>query len=190
MIYNWLTINRLTFILILISLMSCGTGREASSEDLARLDKLIKDRNFEIETQWVMPLATNSMNQIANAGLLPPGDNASQINIQGDSNYVRFEGDTVSADLPYFGERQMGGGYNRNTGIEFKGVPEDLEIFNKEDKNHYVISFNISEETENYRVSLRLYPNLNASIYVSSSQRNPISYRGNLKPLEIPEEEK
>ncbi len=188
MLYKYLNIKFLILALGLFSLVSCGSSREASSEDLARLDKLIEDRYFEIENKWAMPLATNSMNQIANAGLLPPGDTASQINIQGDSNYFKFEGDTVSAELPYFGERQMGGGYNQDTGIKFKGVPEDLEIINEEDKNHYTINFNISEETENYQISLRLYPNLNALIHVNSSNRFTINYRGNLKELNIPEE--
>lgn len=176
-------ISHLPLILVFISLVSCGSSREASSEDLARLDKLVEDRYFEIETQRAMPLATNSMNQIATAGLLPPGDSASQINIQGDSNYFKFEGDTVSADLPYFGERQMGGGYNQNTGIEFKGVPKDLEILKKENKNYYTISFNISHETENYQISLKLYPNLNALIYINSSDRFSINYRGKLETL-------
>lgn len=188
MTYNYLNIKFLILSFGLFSILSCGTSREASSEDLARLDDMIQDQYFEIEAQWAMPLATNAMNQIAISGLLPPGDSASQINIQGNSDYFKFEGDTVTADLAYFGERQMGGGYNRNTGIEFKGVPNDLEITNDKEKQHYIINFNIDDDTENYQVSLRLYPNLNALIYVNSTQRNSISYRGNLKDLDAQEE--
>lgn len=171
-----------------VTILSCGTSREVSTEDLARLDTIIKNQYFEVQAQWAMPLATNALNQLANAGLFRPGDNASQINLQGNSNYFKFEGDTVSADLPYYGERQMGGSYNRNTGIEFKGVPKDLKITNDSEKNRYNINFTINDETENYQVSLTLYPNLNALIYVNSSQRNSINYRGNLKDLDTQKE--
>lgn len=187
MVYKCLNVKFLIFIFGLISIISCGTSREASPEDIVVLDNIVQDKYFEIKAQWAMPLATNALNQLANAGVFRPGDNASQINIQGNSNYLKFEGDSVFADLPYFGERQIGGGYNRNSGIEFKGLPKDLEISNGNKRNQYIIAFNINDETENYQVSLILYPNLNAIINVNSSQRNSISYRGNLKKLEIPE---
>lgn len=168
----------------IISILSCGTSREVSPEKTARLETLVERRNFEIQPEWAMPLVTNSLTQIANTTLFQPGDTASQINIQGNSNFLRFEKDSVYADLPYFGERQMGGGYNRNTGIQFKGVPKDLEITKEQEKNYYAIRFNISEDTENFQISLRLYPNSNALIQVNSSHRNTISYRGKLKELD------
>ena len=95
-----------------------------------------------------------------------------------------MEGDKVTADLPYYGERQMGGGYNSNAGIKFEGVPEDLEISKDEDKQRHQIDFTISEEGETYGVRVTLFPSLNGTIHVSSSQRLSIRFEGKLSALE------
>ena len=185
--YKKFIINFLILALGIISLASCGSSREVSSEDVAELDTIIQDKYFEIEADFARPLVTNALNQIANAGLLRPGDNASRINLQGNADYLKFEGDTVSADLPYFGERQMGGGFNRHTGIKFEGVPRDLEITKDSDTNNYNIQFNINDDSENYQVVLKIYPNRNALTSINSSQRFPIRYDGTLKATELKE---
>jgi len=185
--YKKFIINFLILALGIISLASCGSSREVSSEDVAQLDTIIQDKYFEIEADFARPLVTNALNQIANAGLLRPGDNASRINLQGNADYLKFEGVTVSADLPYFGERQMGGGFNRHTGIKFEGVPRDLEITKDSDKNNYNIQFNINDDSENYQVVLKIYPNRNALTSINSSQRFPIRYDGTLKATELKE---
>lgn len=180
---------KVLFILLgIVTLFACSINREVSSEDKVRLDKIIEDQYFKIEAEFARPLATNALNQLANAGLFRPGDNPSQINLQGNSNFFKFEGDSVSAYLPYFGERQMGGGYNENSGIEFKGIPKDLKINKDESKNLYTINFYMKQESESYQISLTLYSNLKASINVNSSQRFPIRYDGNLEALDIPVE--
>lgn len=188
MLYKTLHIKSLIIFVGIFTMMSCGTSREVSAEDKSRLDQIINNQFFKIEAQFARPLTTNALSQIANAGLLAPGDNATQINIQGNSSYLKFEGDTVSADLPYFGERQFGGGYDNDTGIKFEGIPKDLEIENVEDKNLYIIDFDINQDTENYQITLRLYPNLKALININSSQRFPIRYDGTIKAINVPEE--
>ncbi|MBZ9650489.1 DUF4251 domain-containing protein [Psychroflexus montanilacus] len=188
--FNFKSIQLFFTLLGVVAMFSCEIQREVSSEDKARLDKIIEDRYFEIEADVARPLVTNALNQLANAGLYRPGDNAAQINLQGNSNYFRFEGDSVSADLPYYGERQMGGGYNSNSGIEFEGVPKNLKIEKEADKNEYSIKFDIKEDSENYQVTLTIYSNLKALINVNSSQRFPIRYDGTIKALELPEEKK
>jgi hypothetical protein len=167
----------------LVFLISCGSSREVSTEDLARLDSIVEHRYFEIEAQFARPLTTNALNQLDKVGLYRPGDNASQISLQGNSNYFRFEGDTVSSNLPYYGERQFGGAYGTASGVDFKGVPSDLKIAKDDDKHLYTIKFDIRQESENYQVTLTLYSSLKAFINVNSNQRFPIRYDGTLKML-------
>ncbi|WP_245686445.1 DUF4251 domain-containing protein [Psychroflexus sediminis] len=167
---------------------SCGNSREYTSDDFKKLDQIIQDHYFEIEAEWARPLVTSALIQLDNVGLFAPGDNASQINISGESSHLRFQGVTVIADLPYFGERQMGGGYNNSSGIKFEAKPEELEILKEKTKNQYLIKFNITENTENFKILLIVYPNFKSTLNISSSQRNPISYRGHLNDLKITEE--
>jgi hypothetical protein len=181
-----------TLTIILLSIVSCGSSKVYTAQEKANLEKLVTDQNFEIELQWARPLVTNSLNQLADAGLFRPGDNASQINLQGNQNIFKFENDTVSANLPYYGERQMGGGYNSDGGgIDFKTTPKELTLTKDDDKDYYLMEFNVRDKdsNENYDVSLTLYPSLSAIINIWSSQRNTIQYNGTLKVItELKEE--
>jgi hypothetical protein len=180
------------FTVILLSIVSCGSSNVYTAQEKASLEKLVTDRNFEIELQWARPLVTNSLNQLGNSGLFRPEDDISQINLQGSQNTFKFENDTVSANLPYYGERQMGGGYNSDGGgIDFETTPKELTLTKDDDKDYYLMEFNVRDKdsNENYDVSLTLYPSLNAIIDIWSSQRNTIQYNGTLKAITEPKEE-
>lgn len=171
--------------------LGCGSASKemASDTDTRKLDELVSGRHFVIDSDWALPLATNSLNSIANAGLLPPGSSASQINLIGNTNYLKVMGDSVAVYLPYYGERQFGGGYNNDgPGIEFEGVPEDLEFEKDEEKQRYDIRFRMTDDSETFKVTVTLFPNLDSMINVNSSQRFPIRYSGSVQA--IPKEER
>lgn len=150
------------------------------------LDSLLSTDNFEIRSNWAMPLATMSMNSLANAGLLPPGSSAGQINLIGNSNHVKVIGDSLSVYLPYFGERQMRGGYNSDgAGIDFEGIPERMKITKNDEKQRYDILLNLKDDSENFTLNITLFPNFNSSINVTSSQRFPIRYSGSVQAIQI-----
>lgn len=179
----------LVILLLSFVVVSCGTSREATAEENERLEQLLQDKYFEFDLQFARPLPTNSLTQLANAGLFRPGDNASQINLQGSSAVFKFEGDTVTADLPFFGERQFGGGFNTDTGIKFEGIPKDLKITKDEKRNNYQVNFNIKEGSKSYQVNLTIYPSLKGTININSSQRFPMRYDGSVNVLEVPKKE-
>ncbi|TDQ25559.1 DUF4251 domain-containing protein [Tenacibaculum caenipelagi] len=162
-------------------LFSCASSKNTTQAEIDNLKTLIQSKTFEIESEWAEPQVTYAMTQIANAGMLPTGSNAGNISLIGNSNFFRMKGDTVAAYLPYFGERQAGGSYGgRDSGIEFEGVPKDL-VISEDKENSYKINFKIKDKnttTENYNVVVRVYPSLSSTIYVNSTQKRSISYRG------------
>lgn len=167
-------------------LMSCGSSSKTmgSKAESQQLDELVFKKSFEIKSDRAMPMATSSLNSISNAGLLPPGSSASQISLIGNPNYLKVMGDSVAVYLPYFGERQMGGGYdNDGPGIQFEGVPEDMEIKKDDEKQRYNIRFKMTDDAETFNVNMTLFPNLNSMINVNSSHRLPISYSGQVSPI-------
>jgi hypothetical protein len=86
----------------------------------------------------------------------------------------------------------MGGGYNSDGGgIDFETTPKELTLTKDDDKDYYLMEFNVRDKdsNENYDVSLTLYPSLNAIIDIWSSQRNTIQYNGTLKAITEPKEE-
>jgi len=179
------TVKNIAACLTLTVLIGCGASNkivEPSVQSKA-LDEMVSSKQFKFEAEWARPIATNSLNSIVNSGMLPPGNNASQINIMGNGSYFKMEGDSVSADLPYFGERQMGGGYDSDTGIKFEGVPVDLKIEKDEAKQRYDIRFQIKKKSEVYRVQLEIFPSLKGNMSVMSSQRFAIRYDGTLTEM-------
>lgn len=172
--------------LIGMVLANCGSSSKTISSDgnSADLEQLISSKSFEIQMDWATPMASASLNSIANAGLLNQGNNASRISLIGNANFLKVKGDTVSAFLPYYGERQMGGGYNNDgSGIKFEGVPRNYKVSKNDKHNRHEIHFDINEKSESFNVVVTLFPNMSSSVNISSSQRSPIGYQGKVKAL-------
>ena len=177
---------RLSILLFAGVLFSCGTSSKTfvPTAQSKLLDELVSQRSFEIESDWASPQMTSSLNSISDAGLLPPGSAANRINLIGNSNYVRVKGDSVMVYLPYFGERQMGGGYDSDGGaIQFTGIPENYEVSQDGKRGSYDIRFNMKNKTESFEVTTTIFPNLASTIQVTSSHRFPIRYSGYAKSI-------
>nr|WP_298926338.1 DUF4251 domain-containing protein [uncultured Allomuricauda sp.] len=153
----------------------------ATTQEIEAINRLVSEKSFEIKANWANPLATGSINSIANAGLLPVGSTANRIDLSGSASYLRVIGDRVEANLPYFGERQMGGTYNSNNiGIQFEGVPKDFEIVPNKKTQGYTMRFTISAATETYQVVAQLTPSFSSSLNINSTHRTAIWYTGNV----------
>ncbi len=179
---------RIGLLLVIFIGLALGCGSSSKTPDATAdsklLEEMVAQKSFEIHSDWASPLVTTSVASISNAGLLPPGSTANRISLIGNSNYFKVMGDSVSAYLPYYGERQFGGGYNSDGGaIRFKGVPRDYEITTDENTKIRELRFQIKDKTENYRVLVQLYPNLTSNINVNSSHRLSIRYGGTVAPI-------
>ncbi|PIB25755.1 DUF4251 domain-containing protein [Maribacter sp. 4G9] len=174
------------WIITLLLLIGCkSTSKVAyTPEGIASFRDLIDKKSFKFIAETANPTMTNGMNALANAGLWPPGSTVSNIMLQGNNDYLEVHGDSISADLPYFGERQMGGGYDSNTGISFKGIPSHYKEEYDASKNEMRITFTITENLESYRVTLSAFPNKRATVIINSAQRFPIRYLGEITEIE------
>lgn len=177
--------NPFVGILVLMMFLSCSSTSKLNSgkQPSQELVDLISSRNFEVQMDWASPMNTVSLQNVFNA-LMPIGSNSSRINLMGISSFLRVEADTVTADLPYYGERQMGGGYNAGDGgIKFEAVPTDFKVDYNESKNQYEISFSAKQRTESYDVNMIILSNFNSFININSSQRFSIRYEGKVQKL-------
>ena len=79
------TILKLGLLASIALFLACSASSKttATPEEIAAMEKMISNKQFEIQAQWAQPMATQSLNSIANSGLLPPGSTASQIDISG-----------------------------------------------------------------------------------------------------------
>ncbi len=153
-------------LVLMLLLVSCGTNRNTESEDIKEFEEmraLVESREFLIENQWANPLS------------------AGNINLIGNPNFIRFQKDSVDLFLPYFGVRHSGGGYNSEGGLKYEGALQNLEI--AENEKNIRIKFDANQENENLNFTVTVFPNGNAHTSVTSSQRNTISYRGEIEDL-------
>jgi len=167
--------------IIMIAFVSCGSSYHSSNyEQNKDLDEMIANKAFQIESNWAEPQVNSAMQQLTNVGLYPPGSTPGNIDISSHANFFKMENDSVKAYLPFYGERQFGGGYSSNVGIVFEDIPKDLHIA-KGKKSGYEIRFNINDtksNSENYQVYIKLFSNLASTIIINSTQRTTIQYRG------------
>ena len=180
-------------VLIMLIAIGCASKSRYSStpDQIENLRTLVSKKYFEINADWASPMATQSLTSVANAGLIPPGSTVTRINITGTASYLRIMGDSVKAQLPYYGERQMGGGiYNQNkTGIQFEGIPRDFSVLSNPKSNGQTMKFTISENGESFDVTAELFPSLSSTITIASSHRTTIWYNGFLSEF-VPETSK
>ena len=149
--------------ILFIFLSSCGSGQSAAEQqqEFQELAELVESRQFEIVNDWALPLR------------------GSRVNLIGNTNFIRFEGDSINAQLPFYGVRHSGGGYSSGYGgFEFEGIPENLQIEHNREDGKIVIAFEANDENENMNFNIILYSNGTARTSVTSSQRDSMSYQG------------
>lgn len=170
-----------SFILLLLS---CGTSKNAPTEaEVAKLEGLIDSKQIIIESDWAYPQATMAMQQIANTGLLQPGNSAANISLVGNHNFLKIKGDSITSYLPYFGERQMQIDYGgMDSAIEFNGLMKDYKV-EKNKKHGYNITFEAKSNNENFQVFLSISPNLKSEMTLSGTGRFPIRYSGHAEKI-------
>lgn len=178
--------KKILFSIIVVVLVACGSSNQKYGAETGKiLDGLIESKSFEITSSWAQPLMTSAMQQLGNAGLFINGSTAGNIDISRHTNYLKMENDSVKAILPFYGERQFGGGYNNASGIEFEGIPDNLQI-SRGKGNSYEIRFKINDKntnTEQYQVYIKLLSDLSSTININSSNRSNIQYRGKVHAL-------
>ena len=159
-------ISGLFLMLAITLLVSCGSSKRVGFvQDFDKLDQVTNDGKFAIENQWALPLGSSMINLISNP------------------NYIRFKKDSVDLFLPYFGVRHSGGGYGSEVGLRYEGIAKELKLEKDPDDKNVILQFEADQGTENLQFLIRLYPDGTTSTSVTSSQRNTISYRGNIKEL-------
>ena len=173
-------------LMLLGFMLACGPASDVTeAKNADSVAQMVYHKSFDAEFIYAEPMVTTALASVLNSGLLPPWNTANRIDLIGSANYLKMQGDTVSAYLPYFGERQMGGAYgNTGAAIEFDGIAKDLQISKAKKGKGYFLKFTINDKnnrTENYTVTLNLYNNLNTYAMINSSQRFRIAYQGSVK---------
>ncbi|NCI47022.1 DUF4251 domain-containing protein [Sediminibacterium soli] len=90
---------------------------------------------------------------------------------------LRISGDSVLADLPYFGRAYSAPMDMTGGGIRFTSVKNAYTVKNRK-KGGWDIAIRINEPNDVRELNLSVFPNGTASLRVTSTNRDPISFNG------------
>ncbi len=169
---------------------SCGTTKNAEaialkSSQFETLKELVAGKSFEISVETAYPMNTYAVMQVTSALLRNTGNAPGRINVMGNGDFIKINGDTVQGELSYFGEVRNVGVYTPSeSGINFDGEPNSYEVTENEKKQSIRVEFDIKSKLELYTVVMELYPNNKATVFINSMNRTSIRYDGTVKELE------
>ena len=120
--------QKIILLTILLASATIAFGQKSKKEvNWSEIDALVGGKKFRIESTWARAQGSTGVNAIAGSGLQQAGGSGNRFNLIGNFNYLEMHQDSVSAYLPYFGEKQFGNGhYSGTNAIEFKGIPKKL----------------------------------------------------------------
>lgn len=97
------------------------------------------------------------------------------------TNYsVRLQGDSLESYLPYFGRACRSNlANNDRSPLSFNGKADDI-VIKRGKKNDFAVSFRTSNDTEQLEYALRIFPNGKVTLNVNSSDRETISFEGQM----------
>ncbi len=155
------------FLLVSALLLSCATGQTASEKAAAarqlqgQIEDSVAQRTFKITIDYVNPLR------------MPPHHLTTGYS-------VALRGDTVESWLPYFGVAQRSDiANNSSSPLIFKEKAENLTV-KKSRKGAYDIAFATRHRSEYLEYRLSIFPNGSTSVDVTSSDRDAISFNGQM----------
>ena len=174
----------LVYIVIALSIVGCGTAKEPTIEEQEAYNTLkafIAEKDFTILSDYARPQASSGLNSLQNSNILGNGNSVAGISLQGNPNYLNVTNDTISAHLPFYGERRIGSGFGSNGAIDFNAQPNNYKVIENDKKRAVEISFDIKGNSELYTINLTVFSNKRTTLLVTSSQRTNIEYTGKAK---------
>ena len=103
------------------------------------------------------------------------------IDLTSNTNFVKFEPDLIESYMPFFGRAYSSAGYG-DQGLHFKGKPQEFYLERK--KRNYQITATVNGESDIYRLFLTVAPGGNASLSITSNNRQSMSYNGTISANE------
>lgn len=178
-------------IVMIISILfwSCGSTYDSAGNSresqLNELRELLDTKSFKFIAETAHPMQTYAVTQVTNALLRNTGNTSGTIFLTGRGDYLKVMGDTITAELSYFGELRMVSSIDpRDSGINFTGELSNFSIKESKKKKKLNVEFDVKTKIDKYNIIMQLYPSQRANIVVNSSNRTSIRYEGEIVRLD------
>lgn len=115
---------------------------------------------------------------------LPQGYKTVQLNTR--EYDVKFLPDFIVSYMPFYGRAYSGVGYGGDNGLKFEGKPEEFTV--TKGKKNFQVNAVVIGENDVYTLSLSVGFEGSASLTITSNNRSPISYSGDVAAPEKTED--
>ncbi len=149
--------------------------------DKATTAKIVEAKTYTFVARSATPLNSHEINAIL--GKMPGGMQGGTINLNEIYYQVKVTPDSVTAFLPYYG-RSFTAPINQNEGgVKFESKKFDYKS-TKGRKRGWDIVIDTKDAKENFRLALNIGDEGYATLHLSSSAKQAITYQGYLKENE------
>jgi hypothetical protein len=149
--------------------MLIGFGQEKTKQQIKEEQELAKQKKVE---------ALINSKEFEFVGVMAYPQSGRSISLITNTNYLRFEKDTIHSEMPYFGRAYAGVGYGSNSGLSFKGLIKNFSI--TKNKKNFVVKAQVKDNSDNYSIILTVFFDAGASLTINSNNRDSINYRGEI----------
>ncbi|MEP3968491.1 MAG: DUF4251 domain-containing protein, partial [Nonlabens sp.] len=101
-------------------------------------------------------------------------------NLSGDNYTLKIGEEMAVFNLPFYGERRTGGGYNDDNSFDFTGEIKNLSNSIVSDSNYISYQFDVRNDTESLNIELKIFSRETAHLIINSSHRSYMKYDGHL----------
>ncbi|MEK7718212.1 MAG: DUF4251 domain-containing protein [Bacteroidota bacterium] len=162
-------------VLLLIGLlpaMAQLTDRKAAKEQKKierekEIAALVESKRFEFKASRALPTGFRQMDLTTNP------------------NFIRFSPDSIVSEMPFFG-RAYSVPYGGEGGLKFEGKPEVYTI--EKGKKFYSVDAKVKSKGDYFTINLSVSFDGGATMSISSNNRSPISYYGEISAVVKPAE--
>jgi hypothetical protein len=169
---------RLLLVLLLLVAIT-GFAQEKSKKQVKEAQKLERQKQTEamINAKTFVFYAKTA---------LPQGYKTVQLNTR--EYNVNFLPDFIVSYMPFYGRSYSGIGYGNDNGLKFEGKPDGFTV--TKGKKNFQVKAVVKGENDVYTISLSVSFEGSASLTITSNNRSPISYSGDISAPEKSEEKK
>ena len=151
--------------------MLIGFGQEKTKKQIKEEQKLAQQKKVE---------ALIDSKEFEFEGDMAYSQGGRSISLTTNPNYLRFKNDSIDSQMPYFG-RAYAVPYGGGGGLDFKGPVEKYSI--TKNKKNFTIKAEVKDNSDYYSVTLTVFFDGGASLFISSNNRDSINYRGDIEAL-------
>lgn len=154
-------ISRFLIMLGIVSLFGGQSliAQDKKSEKAQRVKELIDSGKYKVEVDRALPMGGRSVNLTSSYG-------------------IEIKGDSIYSHLPYYG-RAYSVPYGGGSGLSFDKPITDYKVTYDED-DKATITFSSRSDDDRYELRVQIYSNGTATIYVQPTNRQSITYHGDI----------